>query len=61
MMTNKQLAEKIADDLFTNHWGDKAKRLMLILEDGRDGGGWCKQAVIDRIERALNEQPTQGA
>lgn len=53
-MSNQQLAAKIADDLFTNGCDEKAERLVLELPNGRDGGGWCKQAVADRILQALN-------
>lgn len=41
-MTEKQqakLVNDITDQLFTNGHGEKAKRLVLELEDGRDGGG----------------------
>jgi len=53
-MDNQKLAATIADDLFTNGSGDEAERLVLELTGGRDGGGWCKVAVVGRIERALN-------
>ncbi len=55
------LADKIADDvieaLFTNGNNQKARRLVLELENGRDGGGWAKFAardhIIDIIDRHL--------
>lgn len=49
----KALAERIARDLFTNGQGEHAERLVLIDANGRDLGGWCEQAVVDRIEGAL--------
>ncbi len=49
-ITNKELAEKIADDLFQNSNGDVAERLVLWLDsDKRNLGGWCKQGVVNRI------------
>ena len=47
------LAERIARVLFRNGLGHRARRLVLELENGKDGGGWCKQAVIDQIEKIL--------
>jgi len=46
-------AVEIAEKLFTNGMDQKAKRLVLELESGADGGGWCKQAVIDLIADSL--------
>ena len=50
----RQVAETIAQDLFTNGNGDRAKRLVSELPDGRDGGGWCESAVVDRIAMMLD-------
>lgn len=55
MKPSKELAKQITDELFTNGIGERAKRLVLELEDGKDGGGWCKEAVEDVIERILKE------
>ena len=52
----EQLAEWIVSDLFTNGVGQKAKRLVLELEDGRDGGGWGRGPAKDRIETILRSQ-----
>jgi len=53
-MTNaRKLAGKIADELMTNGAGDKAQRLVMELKDGRDAGGWCRNAVIIVVERIL--------
>lgn len=50
----RELAQRIADALFTNGAGQEARRLVLELDGGRDGGGWCKKAVADRIAAALS-------
>lgn len=47
------LADQIVEDLFKNRAGQKAKRLVLELEDGRDGGGWGRDPVRDVILRHL--------
>ena len=47
------IAKQIADELFKNGAGDEAKRLVLELENGRDGGGWGKQVVINIIKEHL--------
>ena len=52
-MTKRHLASRIADTLFTNGSKQKAERLVLELGGKRDGGGWCKSAAIDAIERIL--------
>lgn len=44
-MDTEKVAEKIANYLFTNGAGEKAQRLVLELEDGSNGGGWCREAV----------------
>ncbi len=51
-----KLAEIITESLFTNGAGQKAKRLVLELENGKDGGGLCKEAVVGVIERELADQ-----
>lgn len=50
---NRQLAQWIAADLFTNGNGDVAKRLVMELEDGREGGGWGIKPAVDRIEKII--------
>jgi hypothetical protein len=53
------LAKEIAADLFLDYNGKKADRLEAKFkqEDGTEkpGGGWCEEAVIDRIEEKLKE------
>ncbi len=52
------IAKEIADDLFLFDSSEATVRLVLEFEGGRklDGPGWCKQAVIDRIEQALKDK-----
>ncbi len=45
--------EEILNRLFTNGAGETAQRLVLELENGRNGGGWCRNAVRDQIRDAL--------
>ena len=52
------LAMKIVDDLFVNGQGKQASRLVLVTAEGRDLGGWCRQAAVDRITEVLK---TKGA
>lgn len=47
------LAEAIARDLFTNGSGERAQRLVLELPGKRDGGGWCEEAMSNRIAEHL--------
>lgn len=49
----RKLATKISDGLFHDGLGRRAKRLVLELEDGRDGGGWCQSAAMDYIASIL--------
>lgn len=51
----RALAESIARGLFTNGFGEHAGRLVLELDDGRNGGGWSELAVADAIEKKLLE------
>jgi hypothetical protein len=55
----EQLAEAITDRLFTNGMGEKARRLVIELEDGREGGDWCRSAVRDQILDALRGRSKQ--
>ena len=56
----KKTAEAIADDLFKSGFGSKAYKLALVTAEGRDLGGWCKRAVVDRIMKKLEEMPVRG-
>lgn len=48
------LAREITQELFTNGANDRAKRLVLTSENGRDLGGLCENAVVDRIADRLS-------
>lgn len=54
----QRLATAIADELFCAHGFNEeaADRLVLELSGGRDGGGWCKEAVVDQIIAKLNDE-----
>ena len=58
-MSNRLIAEKIAEELFVNGNGDKADRIQLCQKSGglleRDLGGWCKASAVAAIERVLEE------
>lgn len=58
-----KLAAKIAADLFTNGFGQHARRLVLELDDrGLNGGGWSELAVTNRIaDRLLAARPSSDA
>lgn len=43
----------IIDELFVNGIGEEADRLVLTSKDGRDLGGLCKDAVIDRVRKVI--------
>lgn len=57
--SHRILAQQIADALFESSTGHKAVRLVLMVDIAGvefDSGGWCREAAIDRIEKALKEQ-----
>lgn len=49
----ESIVKSAVDKLFENGQKQKAQRLILDLGGGRDGGGWCKQAVSDVISDAV--------
>ena len=54
----KDTAERLVEHLFRNGNGDTADRLVLTRDsDGADLGGWCRQAVADRVRQ---EQDADG-
>lgn len=68
MKTARELAQEIADDLFTNSRHEKAERLVLDLapmncasyttmenHQIKSGGGWCYEAAVTAIEAKLAE------
>jgi hypothetical protein len=52
-LTEQQIAEKIANALFTNGVGDRAFILRMHDRNDRYLGGWCKGAAIDQIRTVL--------
>lgn len=61
---DKDAAQKIADKLFTNGFGNVADRLVMELPGKGYGGGWCRKAVEDIIRDELSAahsdaQPTE--
>ena len=54
-LPTRRLAELIAENLFTNGSGDRAQRLLLMVDAPvkRDLGGWCFAAAVDRIAAQL--------
>lgn len=55
----EQLIAQFVDGLFVNGSGQKADRLVLTVDGppSRDLGGWCKQAIADRLMVALVSLP----
>jgi len=54
-ITAREIAMQLADDLFTDGWGNKAQRLVMELASGKPGGGWCHAAVVDRLAKGLEQ------
>lgn len=52
------LAKQIADDLFTNCFGEKAERLVLEIPGTNNGGAWSYDAVVARIVKLMVSKPT---
>jgi hypothetical protein len=50
---DKQLAQKIVDEIMTNGAGQRADRLVLMTKENRDLGGWCERALCDRIAMVI--------
>jgi len=55
---HRRLAHRIAERLFTNGQGVRAARLVLTIDGPpkRDLGGWCEEAVVDRIVEVLGAE-----
>lgn len=51
--TASRVAKRIARDLFTNGAKEHAVGLRLLLDDGKNGGGWSERAVVDRVRAIL--------
>lgn len=55
----RELATKITKRLFTNGFGDEGTRLDIrksVEMVEHSIGGWCFQAVVDQIEKAILEE-----
>lgn len=52
-MDIEKLADEIVKALFINGAGEEAKRLVLELPDGRDGGGWSQDGAHGAISAQL--------
>lgn len=48
-----KIAQKVADRLFKNGFGEKARRLVIEIDDEHTSGGWCKQVVVDHVAQIL--------
>lgn len=49
------VADRIVDDLFTNGMEEKANRLVLEDAEGRQLGGWSREAATRRIADILDQ------
>lgn len=52
----QEIAEKIASHIFSDGAGNRAARLALVLPDGRSGGGWGIEPLLDAVLAILSEQ-----
>ena len=54
--SSRDIAREIAQQLFVDGFGGKARRLVMEYEGGPDvpGSGWCLGAVADRITAAID-------
>lgn len=48
-----KLANEIIDELFQNGFKEQAERLVLMSPNGKDLGGWGKEAVQSLIRKIL--------
>jgi len=49
-----EFVKTFVEDIFTTGDGQKAERLEMINNQGRDLGGWGKDPFIQRIHKALD-------
>lgn len=59
-MDIEKLADEIVKALFINGAGQEAKRLVLELPNGKDGGGWSQAGARGAIAAQLRVQLTGG-
>ena len=52
-MTLRDRIERVVDELFVNGSGARAERQVLVDASGRDLGGWCRGAIVDRVVAAF--------
>lgn len=45
----QRVTRAIVDDLYTNAFGERGKRLAIKADDEHDLGGWCKEAAESRV------------
>jgi len=50
-----QIANDVITALFTNGANQKARRLVLELENGRNGGGWSFQPARDHVAEVIEK------
>ena len=59
-MDIEKLADEIVKALFINGAGQEAKRLVLELPNGKDGGGWSQAGARGAIAAQLRVHLTDG-
>ena len=59
-MDIEKLADEIVKALFINGAGKEAKRLVLELPNGKDGGGWSQAGARGAIAAQLRVHLTDG-
>ncbi len=50
-----EIADEVIKTLFTNGAGEKASRIVLELEDGRDGGGWAERPARVHVAEVIEK------
>ena len=49
----REIARAVAAVLLRNGNGDVGKRLVIELETGREGGGWCRAAIEGQVQAVV--------
>jgi hypothetical protein len=60
MIDAGKLAKEIAGGVFINGAGQEAWRLMLILPNGRNGGGWGRKPFEDQVRKIIEKALKHG-
>lgn len=55
-----QTAHGMAMDLLRNGFGDEGARLVIATDDGRDLGGWCLAALVEKFAAAIASELEKG-